>query len=87
MTAGDARALALLCSQPGLIRTGAFGEYLWAGRDRRAGNCSCPWARPAAKVLNRLSRAGLAEFVVRDRGYWGWRATQAGYSVNSVGAS
>jgi hypothetical protein len=77
LTPSDHRALALLVGCEGLVRPGHFGELLWPGH-RGAGNCSCPHARPAGKVLKRLERAGLAEWVCESRSWFGWRATAAG---------
>ena len=47
-----------------------FGDMLWGSN--RAGNCSCPWARPAGKVLRRLERAGYATRVSHtEKNLWG----------------
>lgn len=77
MTEADIRALTLLVAQNGvLIGPGAFGDYLW-GKERRSGNCSCPYARIAGKVLNRLKSLGYSERIHESEN-WGWRSTIAG---------
>jgi len=81
LTAADERALLLLVEQKGLVGPGYFGGLLWDDPSLVSGyhgsNCSCPYARPAGKVLNRLKARGLAEWV-HERGSWGWRATERG---------
>jgi hypothetical protein len=52
----DKRALAIL-RRGGAMTCARLGEALW-GRTGK-GNCSCPWARPAGKLLHRLRRLGL----------------------------
>jgi hypothetical protein len=52
----DQRALAIL-RERGPLPCSQLGEALW-GR-RGAGNCSCPWARPAGRLLHRLLKLGL----------------------------
>jgi hypothetical protein len=84
LTEGDVKALRLLVSFQGrLIGPGAFGDTLWGRRDRGGSNCSCPYARPAGKVLNRLKRAALAEWV-HEGNNWGWRALPAAYELLRV---
>lgn len=84
MTEADVLALKLLVAQKGvLIRPGCFGDYLWgAASKRRNGNCSCPFARQAGKVLNRLKARGFAE-CVREGKQWGWRATESGRTTET----
>jgi hypothetical protein len=79
LTDADVRALCLLVEQKALVGPGYFGDLLW-GRERHMSNCSCPYARPAGKVLGRLKAAGLAEYISEERPMkrWGWRATHAG---------
>jgi hypothetical protein len=52
-----------------------LGAALWGDR-LVAGNCSCPWARPAGAVLHRLKARGL---VARysDGHHTLWTATAA----------
>ena len=77
MTLADERALEVLRRENGrLVGPGYVGSELW-GERQRGGNCSCPWARPAGKVLKRLERAGLAEWV-HEGSSWGWRVTEKG---------
>jgi hypothetical protein len=84
LTDFERRALVLLVAEAHwLVRPGYFGELLWPKRAR--GSSSCPYARPAGKLLNRLKARGLAEWVVEERASfregpknWGWRATEAG---------
>ena len=79
LTEADVVALRLLVSLKGVLTgPGAFGDYLWGRQDRRGSNCSCPYARQAGKVLNRLKRAELAEWV-HEGSNWGWRALPAAY--------
>ena len=42
-----------------------IGDKVWrrGPGDRRYGNCSCPFARPAGRVLKRLREMGLTELV------------------------
>lgn len=79
MTEADWRALEHLCSyQEGVfIGPGAFGDAMWGRRNRGGSNCSCPYARPAGKALNRLALRRYAEWVHIDDS-WGWRATHEG---------
>lgn len=77
MTESDWRALEHLCSYKGLIGPGAFGDAMWGRRGRGGSNCSCPYARQAGKVLNRLRACGFAEWEHVD-GSWGWSATSSG---------
>jgi hypothetical protein len=77
LTAADERALAILAEQTALVGPGYFGDLLWGERGYHGSNCSCPYARPAGKVLNRLKAAGLAEWV-HEKDSWGWRATAQG---------
>lgn len=77
MTAADRRALELLCSKQYLVRPGSFGAELW-GIGKGGGNCSCPFARQAGKVLNRLRWLGYAEWTRPSADFWGWIATPAG---------
>lgn len=77
LTAADLRALRLLVSCKALMRPGFFGELLWPDSGHKSGNCSCPLARQAGKVLNRLRAAGCAEYIV-DKDDWGWQATRTG---------
>lgn len=52
------------------------GEHLW-GAPR--GHNSAPFARPAGKVLNRLRKLDLVEYVVTTHsGHSGWRITREG---------
>ena len=76
LTEADERALRVLVTCMTLVRPQHFGELLWPSQ-RRAGNCSAPFARPAGRVLNRLKAAGLAEYLVH-KDEWGWTATAAG---------
>lgn len=78
MTEADWRALEQLCSYPEalLVRPGGFGDALWGGK-RRSGNCSCPYARQAGKVLNRLRDRDYATWE-HEESSWGWRATKLG---------
>lgn len=80
LTQSDVRALRLLCTMKALVRPGHFGDLLWPGR-YRGSSCSCPFARPAGKVLNRLRAAGCAVYVVRSRRDFGWEATSAGRAL------
>jgi hypothetical protein len=55
LTAVEERAVAILARGP--TTCARLGDELW-GRNA-AGNCSCPWARPAGALLKRLVRAGV----------------------------
>jgi DNA-binding MarR family transcriptional regulator len=53
------RALVLI-GRHGPITCASLGADLW-GSDRRSSNCSCPWARPAGRVIASLRRRGLVD--------------------------
>lgn len=57
LTPTEKRAMAYLYREP--ASCASLGELLW-GR-RGLSNCSCPWARPAGKVLAGLHKRGLVE--------------------------
>lgn len=67
MTEIDARALAIIVKR-GPISCANLGDELW-NRRRSAGNCSCPYARPAGKVVKRLRELGLVEPEFRGHKY------------------
>jgi hypothetical protein len=79
VTPADRRALGVLndlTAEGQFVRPGAFGDTLWSTK-RASGNCSCPYARQAGKVLRRLHAQGFAEW--RHEGSsWGWQITRAG---------
>jgi len=58
LTPSEARALLGIVKHV-FITCANLGSVLW-GRNV-AGNCSCPWARPAGKVVKRLRTYGLVE--------------------------
>lgn len=64
----DVKALEALKRGP--MTCANLGSELW-GANRRGGNCSCPWARPAGKLLHRLERRGLVRRI-RDPHYALW---------------
>jgi hypothetical protein len=80
LTTADVRALRLLAAFKSLVRPGHFGDSLWPGRYRGSA-CSCPFARPAGKVLNRLKTAGVAHYVYRSRREYGWEITRQGRAL------
>jgi len=84
LTEADVRALRLLATFKSLVRPGHFGDMLWPGR-YRGSSCSCPFARPAGRVLNRLKRAKLADRVYRSRSDHGWEITSAGRALIRIG--
>jgi len=58
----EARVLLVVVKNNG-ITCANLGAELW-GSERHSGrgsNCSCPWARPAGKVMGRLRSKGLVE--------------------------
>lgn len=55
----EQRAVAILARGP--TTCARLGEELW-GRNA-AGNCSCPWARPAGALLKRLVECGVVHRV------------------------
>jgi hypothetical protein len=65
----DARALLVVVKNNG-ITCARLGDELWGWHT--AGNCSCPWARPAGVVMKRLRVAGLVEHdrSVKDRVFY-----------------
>lgn len=54
----EERALKLLARGP--MSCASLGDALWSTR-KSAGNCSCPYARPAGALIKRLRARGLVE--------------------------
>ena len=80
LTPIDAEALAIIVKR-GPISCANLGDALWYGKtERRYGNCSCPFARPAGKVVARLRRLGLV--CPEDRGLK-YEATARGRAVHA----
>jgi len=65
LTEIEARALACIRDFGRPVSAANLGDMVWrkGPQDRRYGNCSCPFARPAGKVLKRLREMGLTELV------------------------
>lgn len=80
MTESQREMLALLTPEP--QRCAGLGERLWHhGRGNQAsGTSTCPWARPAGKVLRHLEKLGYAKQkqIYADGGALGWVITNAG---------
>lgn len=49
-----------LIAKLGPISCANLGDYLW-GINKSSSNCSCPFARPAGKVIAGLMKLGLVE--------------------------
>ena len=71
----EVRALKLL-ARHGPHTCANLGDVLWSTR-KSAGNCSCPYARPAGALLKRLRFLGLTEKAY-DRDHFLHRITEAG---------
>ena len=74
LTETEERALRLLVERPWTCAN--LGDALWGG-DRRSGNCSCPYARPAGRIVASLRGKGLVEREP-DRHHTLYAATRAG---------
>lgn len=65
LTEIERRALECMREWGRPVSAANLGDNVWrrGPQDRRYGNCSCPFARPAGKVLKRLRELGLTELV------------------------
>ncbi len=65
LTDVERRALEAIRNFGRPVSAANLGDMVWrrGPSDRRFGNCSCPFARPAGKVLKRLRELGLTELV------------------------
>jgi hypothetical protein len=83
-TESDARALRLLVkltANGSLVRPGYFGTEFWAESKSAKHRRPQHFARAAGRLLNRLKKAGMAEWTASGQGQiedWGWRATAEG---------
>jgi len=60
MTPTQLAALKLI-TKLGPISCANLGDYLWGINGKGGSNCSCPFARPAGKVIAGLVKLGLVE--------------------------
>ena len=54
-------------AENGPSRCAWLGERMWGADSHGAVNCSCPFARPAGKMIKRLRQLGLVADPVRDK--------------------
>lgn len=66
----ERKAIAFLASGRG--RTcNEVGEHLWGEQGYHGSACSCPFARPAGRLLHKLKRLGKATQIFgKDRVLW-----------------
>lgn len=87
LTTTQLAALGLAMKHNGGITCAFLGDELWGQwSSRHYGNCSCPYARPAGKVLAALVELGLVERTPEEH-HITFRATPAGertYKKNPV---
>lgn len=76
LTPTEKRAMAILIKH-GPTSCAMLGDTLW-GRKRAGSNCSCPYARPAGKVVKSLIAKGLVERDVSFTDRWYYAATRKG---------
>lgn len=78
MTEIEKRALVILARGP--TTCAVLGSELWANAHPGAGNCSCPFARPAGSLIKKLRARGLVERHYPDR-----RDPRTLYTVTEAG--